>query len=91
MFDKAAQAISQAIEEMRAKIHEMLGQLAQLEAARRVLVGAARGGAPAKKKGKSAAPQQTMRSKRKLSPAARQALSARMKAKWAALRAQKAA
>jgi len=118
MYDKAAQAITEAIEEIRKEIHEMLGKLAQLEAARRVLVGATSGrggsrsakvqgersrrasahrtrrkpsGSPAKKDTRAAAPKRTVKPKRKISATARQALSARMKAKWAAYRAQKAA
>jgi hypothetical protein len=102
MFDKAAKAITGAIEDLRGELAKINQQIAQLEDARRALVGGSRTTAKAVKKalGKRGPRKvkavkvkavKVKRGRRGMGPAARKAQSARMKAYWAARRKGKLA
>lgn len=96
MFDKAAKAISGAIEDLRGELAKINNQIAQLEDARRALVGGSRTTAKAVRKAlgkrgpRKVKAAKVKRGRKGMGPAARKAQSARMKAYWAARRKGKA-
>ncbi|MBN2357902.1 MAG: hypothetical protein JXR83_00515 [Deltaproteobacteria bacterium] len=90
MFDKAAKAITGAIEDLRGELAKINSQIAQLEDARRALVGGSRSTAKAVRRAlRKSGARKVIKAKRGrggMSAAARKAQSLRMKKYWAARR-----